>query len=84
MSKIKLQGNASGTGILTIESPNTNTDRSLTLPDGAGEIVVLDNWTISEDGSGNLIFATNGTDTMKLDTSGNLTVIGDVTAFGTI
>jgi len=39
MSKIKLQGNASGTGILTIESPNTDTDRTLTLPDGAGEIL---------------------------------------------
>jgi len=40
MSKVKIQGNASGTGTLTISAPNTNTDRSLTLPDGAGEIVV--------------------------------------------
>jgi len=40
MSKVKIQGNASGTGTLTISAPNTNTDRTLTLPDGAGEIVV--------------------------------------------
>ena len=39
MSKVKIQGNASGTGTLTISAPNTNTDRTLTLPDGAGEIL---------------------------------------------
>ena len=39
MSKIKVEGNASGTGTLTISAPATNTDRSLTLPDGAGEIL---------------------------------------------
>ena len=42
MSKVKIEGNASGTGTLTISAPNTNTDRSLTLPDGAGEIFVGD------------------------------------------
>ena len=39
MSKVKIEGNASGTGTLTISAPNTNTDRTLTLPDGAGEIL---------------------------------------------
>lgn len=34
MSKVKIKGNASGTGVLTIEAPNTNTDRTITLPDG--------------------------------------------------
>ena len=38
MSKIKLQPNASGSGTLTISAPNTNTDRTLDLPDSAGEI----------------------------------------------
>ena len=42
MSKVKIEGNASGTGTLTISAPNTNTDRSLTLPDGAGEVLVTD------------------------------------------
>ena len=39
MSKIKVQGNASGSGTLTIEAPNTNTDRTITLPDTTGTLV---------------------------------------------
>ena len=39
MSKVKIEGNASGTGTFTISAPNSNTDRNLTLPDGAGEIL---------------------------------------------
>jgi hypothetical protein len=42
MSKIKLQGNATGTGTLTIEAPATDTDRSLTLPDNAGTVLTSD------------------------------------------
>ena len=34
MSKVKIQGNASGTGVLTVTAPNTSTDRTITLPDG--------------------------------------------------
>lgn len=36
MSKIALTPNASGTGTLTIAAPNTNSDRTLTLPDVTG------------------------------------------------
>jgi hypothetical protein len=39
MSKVQLQGNASGTGIFTIASPNSNTDRTLTLPDNSGTLI---------------------------------------------
>ena len=39
MSKIALSPNASGTGVFTIESPNSNTDRTLTLPDEAGTVL---------------------------------------------
>ena len=39
MSKVKIQGNASGTGVLTIEAPNTNTDRTISLPDSTGTLV---------------------------------------------
>ena len=42
MSNVKIKGNASGTGSLTIEAPNTNTDRTLTLPDGSVELVGKD------------------------------------------
>jgi hypothetical protein len=33
MAKVKIQGHASGTGILTVTAPNTSTDRTITLPD---------------------------------------------------
>ena len=38
MSKVTIQGDANGTGIFTIASPNSNTDRTLVLPDEAGTI----------------------------------------------
>jgi len=41
MAKVKIQGNASGTGVLTVTAPNTSTDRTITLPDSTGTI--LDN-----------------------------------------
>lgn len=45
--------------------------------------VSLGNWTITES-AGVLYFATGGTNRMKIDASGNLTVTGDVTAYGTV
>jgi hypothetical protein len=39
MSLVKVQGNVSGTGTLTIAAPNTNSDRTLTLPDATGTIL---------------------------------------------
>ena len=45
--------------------------------------VDLGNWTVTES-SGVLYFATGGTNKMKLDASGNLTVTGNVTAYGTV
>lgn len=40
MSAISLQGNAGGTGTLTVAAPSTNTNRTLTLPDGTGTFTV--------------------------------------------
>ena len=40
MSKISLAPDASGTGIFTIASPNSNTNRTLTLPDATGTVVI--------------------------------------------
>ena len=45
--------------------------------------VDLGNWTVTESG-GVLFFATGGTNKMKLDASGNLTVVGNVTAYGSM
>ena len=39
MSKVAIKGNASGTGTFTIQSPATNTDRVLSLPDEAGTVL---------------------------------------------
>jgi hypothetical protein len=47
MSRITLSGNASGTGNFTLASPNSNTDRTLTLPDATGTVVLAN-------GSGNI------------------------------
>lgn len=53
MATIKLQGNASGSGNVTLTAPNTNSTRTITLPDadmdlgtlgGAGNIKAWVNW----------------------------------------
>jgi hypothetical protein len=49
---------------------------------GAGTISTT-NWTITESG-GVLFFKHSGTNKAKLDSSGNLTVVGNITAFGTV
>ena len=42
MSSVSIQGNASGTGIFTIASPNSNTNRTLSIPDATTTIVGTD------------------------------------------
>tara|TARA_R110000803_G_scaffold3373_4_gene11432 strand:- start:361 stop:804 length:444 start_codon:yes stop_codon:yes gene_type:complete len=39
MSNIAIKGAATGTGVFTLESPATNTNRTLTLPDEAGTVL---------------------------------------------
>ena len=49
MSKVVIQGNASGTGDFSIAAPNSNTDRTLTLPDVTGNVVTTgDTSTVTE------------------------------------
>ena len=64
MSKIALSPNALGTGTFTIASPNSNTDRTLTLPDATGTMQV----------SGQPVTATTG------NFSGNVTLGSSVLA----
>lgn len=52
MSKIALASNASGTGTLTIAAPNTNTDRTLELPDAGGQVAVYGTNVQTFDASG--------------------------------
>ena len=46
--------------------------------------VDLGYWTVTENGSGELLFQHSGTSKMKLNSSGNLTVVGNVTAYGSM
>ena len=64
MSQVNIQGNASGTGEFTIAAPNSNTNRTLTLPDATGTVQV----------SGNPISGTTGS------FSGNVTLGSSVLA----
>lgn len=59
MSKIAIEGNASGTGTFTIASPNSNSSRTLSLPDGTGTFVV--NGINSSIVSGTSVASTSGT-----------------------
>lgn len=94
MSKIALNSNASGTGVFTIASPNSNTDRTLTLPDESGDFVLSENgaitatsfkvglWEIKLD-TNDLRFVYNGTDVFKVTTTGDVIALANVTAYGT-
>ena len=94
MSKIKLAPNASGTGVLTIAAPNTNTDRTINIPDTAGDIVTTgDSGTITapmldggQTGSAPAFACRawvnfNGTGTVAIRASGNVSSVVD-TAVG--
>jgi hypothetical protein len=63
------------TGTATIPTANITTANIGTADFGL--------WTVTET-SNVLYFAYNGTNKMKLDGSGNLTVVGDITAFGSV
>ena len=82
MSKVAIQGNASGTGTFTIAAPNSNTDRTLTLPDEAGTVLTRaagapDN-SLVVDSSGNVGIGTSTPTDALLDVRGaNGVKIGD-------
>ena len=63
MSKIKVKGHDSGTGVITIEAPNTSTDRVITLPDSTATLATTDINSFTGDTtitSGDIVFATAG------------------------
>ena len=74
MAKVKIQGHASGTGVLTVTAPNTSTDRTITLPDSTDTLAVNSDVTnklplaggtmtgvLTVNSGGNLGFQANGT-----------------------
>jgi len=40
MSNVSLKGNASGTGTVTLEAPNTNSDRTVAIPNMSGTLAM--------------------------------------------
>ena len=84
MSKITLSSNASGTGTLTIASPNTSTNRTLTLPDSTGTMATAESTLAQFNASGSApVYACrawvnfNGTGTVAIRASGNVSSITD-------
>lgn len=84
MSIVKVQGNASGTGIFTVASPNSNTDRTLTLPDSSGTVATAESTLAQFNASGSApVYAArawvnfNGTGTVAIRASGNVSSITD-------
>jgi hypothetical protein len=65
MSKVAITGNASGTGTFTIAAPNSNTDRTLTLPDQTGTILTSASNSEFPVGSVLQVLSTTKTDTFS-------------------
>ena len=75
MAKVKIQGHASGTGILTVTAPDTDVNRTITLPDATGTL-------LNSDGSAaslTAIPAANITGTLPAISGASLTGLADNT-----
>tara|TARA_B110000971_G_scaffold121407_1_gene124329 strand:- start:192 stop:788 length:597 start_codon:yes stop_codon:yes gene_type:complete len=59
MSKVAITGNASGAGVFTIASPDSATDRTLTLPDETGTVITTA--SLNPLTSGTAVATTSGT-----------------------
>ena len=90
MSNIAIKGATTGTGVFTLESPATNTDRTLVLPDEAGTVltsasnVAASQITTALNATGSApIYAArawvnfNGTGTVAIRAAGNVSSITD-------
>ena len=83
MSQVTISGNAGGTGIFTIASPATNTNRTLTLPDNTGTFLTTGTAGVPVNGPAFSAYAGTGTvvsastwtkitfDTESFDTNSN-------------
>jgi hypothetical protein len=75
-----------GTGVTTSTGSGNNvlsTSPTITTPTFSGTVTLGTNWSVTET-AGVLYFAYGGANKAKIDSSGNLTVAGNVTAYGTV
>ena len=68
-------------GVTSAIQTQIDTKAPSASPSLTGTIGVGNTWTVVSSGA-DIKFELNGVSKMKLDTSGNLTVVGDVTAYG--
>ena len=79
MSKVVIQGNASGTGDFTIAAPNSDTNRTLTLPDVA--VTVLTSGSNADFPAGSVFQVVNGsTSTAVTSTATGVWFVTGITA----
>jgi hypothetical protein len=88
MAKVKIQGHASGTGILTVTAPNTSTDRTITLPDATGTLLATEgavvinesgadvDFRVESDGNANMLFVDGGNNRVGIGTNAPVTPLG--------
>lgn len=78
-ASVAITGGAINGAVIGGSSPAAITGTTVT----ATTVALGGGWTVVESG-GVLLFRSGGTNRMRLDTSGNLTVTGNVTAYGSI
>lgn len=66
-----------------LDTTNTNLSTLTTTVNNMSTQLSLGSWTVIES-SGSLFFKYNGVNKMKLDSSGNLSVVGDIIAYETL
>ena len=74
---------ADGTNGQYLQTDGSGTLSFSTVPI-SGSTFTLGSWTISVDGSNNLVFSYSGTAKAKIASTGAITSIDDVTGFGSI
>jgi hypothetical protein len=86
-TQLGLKANTSSLATVATSGSYNDLSNKPTIPnsfvDGSGWLFLGSTWKVKEV-SGVLYFANGTTNRMKLDASGNLTVTGDVTAFGSV
>jgi hypothetical protein len=75
MSKVAIKGAATGTGVFTLESPATNTNRTLVLPDEAGTVLTTAGVPASAMPAGSVIQVVHGFSTTVVSGTSSATII---------